>query len=178
MIEGLRGNIALGTGIVTGVIEHVPGVGALRLRGRAWWQLDATQISLTTEATRLLGAWYTDVVGGFAFDGARTVGSLWVSGRFSPTSGSRAAASASLQYFLTPSIAVEASGGNYLRDPFQGLPQAGFVAGAVRVFTVRRAGMTRSAPLQPILQPLVGARCGAHTGVGRLRMGAGPSAAG
>ena len=177
VIEGLRGNIALGTGIVTGVIEHVPGVGALRLRGRAWWQLDATQISLTTEATRLLGAWYTDVVGGFAFDGARTVGSLWVSGRFSPTSGSRAAASASLQYFLTPSIAVEASGGNYLRDPFQGLPQAGFVAGAVRVFTVRRAGMTRTAPLQPILQPVVAARRGADTVGVRFRMAAARSVA-
>src|SRR5207247_1031793 len=105
------------------------GVGALRLRGRAWWQRDATQVSLTTEATRLLGDWYTDVVGGVAFDGARTVGSLWVSGRFSPTYGSSGAASVTLQYFLTPSIAVEASGGNYLRDPFQGLPQAGCVAG-------------------------------------------------
>src|SRR5258705_3517712 len=177
LIEGLRGNIALGTGIVTGVIEHVPGVGALRLRGRAWWQLDATQISLTTEATRLLGAWYTDVVGGFAFDGARTVGSLWVSGRFSPTSGSTAAASASLQYFLTPSIAVEASGGNYLRDPFQGLPQAGFVAGAVRVFTVRRAGMTRTAPLPPVLQPLVAAHRGADTVVVRFRIAAAPAVA-
>ena len=177
MIEGLRGNIALGAGIVTGVIEHVPGVGALRLRGRAWWQRDATQVSLTTEATRLLGDWYTDVVGGVAFDGARTVGSLWISGRFSPTYGSTGAASVSLQYFLTPSIAVEASGGNYLRDPFQGLPQAGFVAGAVRVFSVRRAGMTRTAPVQPLLQPLVAAHRGADTVVVRFRMPAARSVA-
>src|SRR5258705_10409108 len=173
MIEGLRGNIALGAGIVTGVIEHVPGVGALRLRGRGWWQVSAAQLSLTTEATRLVGAWYTDVVGGFAFDGARTVGSLWVSGRFSPTSGSTAAASASLQYFLTPSIAVEASGGNYLRDPFQGLPQAGVVGGAVRLFTVGRAGLMARAPLQPVLQPLVVADRRADTVRAGFRMGAG-----
>ncbi len=177
MIEGLRGNIALGAGIVTGVIEHVPGVGALRLRGRGWWQVSAAQLSLTTESTRLLGAWYTDVVGGVAFDGARTVGSLWVSGRFSPTYGSTAAATATLQYFLRPSIAVEASGGNYLRDPFQGLPQAGFVAGAVRVFSVRRTGMTRSAAVQPVLQPLVAAHRGADTVVVRFRMAAARSVA-
>jgi len=177
MIEGLRGNIALGAGIVTGVIEHVPGVGALRLRGRGWWQLSAAQLSLTTEATRLLGAWYTDVVGGVAFDGGRTAGSLWVSGRFSSTSGSTGAASVTLQYFLTPSIAVEASGGNYLRDPFQGLPQAGFVAGAVRLFSVRRAGMTRSAAVQPVVQPLVAAHRGADTVVVRFRMAAARSVA-
>ena len=170
MIEGLRGNIALGAGIVTGVIEHVPGVGALRLRGRGWWQLSAAQLSLTTEATRLLGAWYTDVVGGVAFDGGRTAGSLWVSGRFSSTSGSTGAASVTLQYFLTPSIAVEASGGNYLRDPFQGLPQAGFLAGGVRVFASRRAAMARSGTVQPVLQPLVAARRAGDTIVVRFRM--------
>src|SRR5258705_7316817 len=157
VIEGLRGNIALGAGIVTGVIEHVPGVGALRLRGRGWWQVSAAQLSLTTESTRLLGAWYTDVVGGVAFDGARTVGSLWVSGRFSPTYGSTAAATATLQYFLRPSIAVEVSGGNYLRDPFQGLPQAGFGAGLGRLFSLRRAGMRPSAAVQPAVQPIVAA---------------------
>src|SRR2546427_9222456 len=82
---------------------------AFRVRGRTWWQLDAspTQLSLTTEATRFLGAWYTDVVGGISFDGARTVGSLWLSGRFSSVYGSTGAASATLQYFLTPSVAVE-----------------------------------------------------------------------
>src|SRR5438270_758231 len=65
VIEAVRGNVALGAGVVTGVIQQEPGVGALRLRGRAWWQLNATpaQLSLTTEATRFLGGWYTDAVG-------------------------------------------------------------------------------------------------------------------
>jgi len=179
VIEAVRGDVALGVGAVTGVIQQEPGVGALRLRGRAWWQLNAApaQLSLTTEATRFLGAWYADVVGGVTFDGARAVGSVWLSGRFSKTYGSTGAASATIQYFLTPSVAVEASGGNYLRDPFQGLPRAGFVAGGVRVFASRRAAMARSGPVQPVLQPLVAAHRGGDTIVVRFRMPAAKSVA-
>jgi hypothetical protein len=179
VIEGVRDNVALGVGVVTGVIQQVPGVGALRLRGRAWWQLKSTpaQLTLTTEATRFLGAWYTDVVGGMTFDGTRAIGSLWLSGRLSKTYGSTGAASATIQYFLTPSVAVEASGGNYLRDPFQGLPQAGFLAGGVRVFASRRDAMVRSAPVQPGLQPLVAAHRGRDTVVVRFRMPAAHSVA-
>src|SRR5207247_8166989 len=116
-------------------IQQEPGVGALRLGGRAWWQLQAApaQLSLTTEATRFLGAWYTDVVGGVTFDGARTVGSLWLSGRLSKTYGSTGAASMTLQYFLTPSVAVEASGRKYLRTPLQALSLSEFAAVGARV---------------------------------------------
>ena len=183
IIEAVRSNVALGAGFATGVIQQEPGIGALRLRGRAWWQLNAApaQLSLTTEATRFLGAWYTDVVGGVTCDGARTVGSLWLSGRFSKTYGSTGAASATLQYFLTPSVAVEASGGNYLRDPFQGLPRAGFVAGGVRVFASHRDAMVRTAAVQPALQQLVAAHRGGGGGgdtvVVRFRMPAARSVA-
>src|SRR3989442_2653681 len=179
LLEALRNGVALGAGVVTGVIQQEPGVGAFRIRGRAWWQLSASpaQFSLTTEATRFLGAWYTDVVGGVSFDRARTVGSLWLSGRFSSVYGSTGAASATLQYFLTPSVAVEASGGNYLRDPFQGLPRAGFVTGAIRVFAARRASMLRPAPVQAVLQPLVAAHRGGDTVVVRFRMPAAQSVA-
>jgi len=177
VIEAVRNNVALGVGAVTGVIQQEPGVGALRLRGRAWWQIDAAQVSLTTEATRFLGAWYTDVIGGVAFDRARTVGSVWLSGRLSKTYGSTAAASATLQYFLTPSIAVEASGGNYLRDPFQGLPRAGFVAGGVRVFAARRDAMIHPGAAQPVLQPLLAEHRNGDTIVVRFRMPAAQSVA-
>jgi len=183
VIEAVRSNVALGAGFVTGVIQQEPGIGALRLRGRAWWQLNAApaQLSLTTEATRFLGAWYTDVVGGVTCDGARTVGSLWLSGRFSKTYGSTGAASATIQYFLTPSVAVEVSGGNYLRDPFQGLPRAGFVAGGVRVFASHRDAMVRTAAVQPALQQLVAAHRGGGGGgdtiVVRFRMPAARSVA-
>jgi Glycogen recognition site of AMP-activated protein kinase len=170
VIEAVRNNVALGVGAVTGVIQQEPGVGALRLRGRAWWQLDAAQVSLTTEATRFLGAWYTDVVGGVTLDRARIVGSVWLSGRLSKTYGSTAAASATVQYFVTPSIAVEASGGNYLRDPFQGLPRAGFLTGGVRLFAARRDAMIRPAAAQPALQPLLAEHRRGDTIVVRFRM--------
>src|SRR3989449_2053576 len=182
LIEAIRNHVALGAGAVTGVIEQEPGVAAFRVRGRTWWQLDAspTQLSVTTEATRFLGAWYTDVVGGISFDGARTVGSLWLSGRFSSVYGSTGAASVALQYFLTPSVAVETAGGNYLRDPFQGLPRAGFVTAGIRVFASRRAitpSERAQVPSAPVLQPLVAQHRGGDTIAVRFRMPAAQSVA-
>ena len=180
IVEAVRQGYALGAGAVTGLIQQEPGVGAFRVRGRGWWQLTKvpTQLSLTTEATRLLGAWYTDVTGGATYDGARTVGSFWLAVRASKTYGSTGAVSASLQYFVTPSIALEASGGNYLRDPFQGLPRAGFVGGGVRIFSTRRAGMSSTAsPARPQLQPLLASHRGGDTVVVRFRMPAAKSVA-
>src|SRR5260370_37155908 len=54
-----HGGIALGGGWATGVIQGAPGVGALRLRARGWWQPAASpaRLSLTAEATRVYGAW-------------------------------------------------------------------------------------------------------------------------
>ncbi|HYU09683.1 MAG TPA: glycogen-binding domain-containing protein [Gemmatimonadales bacterium] len=181
LIEAVAGGGALGAGFVGGVIEGEPGVGAFRVRARGWRQFDAaSQLSLSAEATRFLGAWYTDLVGGVTVDRPRLVGSLWLSGRVSKTYTSSAAASASLQYFLTPIIAVEASGGNYLRDPFQGLPRAGFAAGAVRIFTARRAltpAPSNAAPSpRPLLQPLVAEHRGDSVVV-RFRMPAAHSVA-
>ena len=172
VFEAARSNFALGAGVISGVIEHEPGVEALRLRARGWWQADPTpvQLSLTTEATHLLGVWYTDVMGGLTYDGSRTVASMWVTGRFSGTYGSAGAASASLLYFVTPTIAVEAAGGNYLRDPFQGLPRAGFVSGGIRLFSARRAMAVTTAPARVVLQPLVAIPRGGDTVVVRFRM--------
>src|SRR5947207_2263816 len=135
------GGGALGAGAVTGVIQGVPGIGALRVRARGWWQFNnfLPQFSLTVESTRYIGAWYTDIALGATVDRRRIVGSIWMSGRVSSAYGSTGAATATAQYFLRPSIALEASGGSYLRDPFQGLPRAGFVGGGIRFFTSRRA---------------------------------------
>src|ERR1051325_7195219 len=169
---GHRG--ACGAGFVTGVIEGLPGVGAFRLRARTWRPLQqGAQLSLSAEATRFLGSWYTDLVGGVTLDRARTVGSVWISGRLSGVYGSTGAASASLQYFVSPNVAIEASGGNYLRDPFQGLPRAGFVAGGVRVFAARRAAAVRTGAepsARPALQPLVAEHRGPDTVVVRFKM--------
>lgn len=179
LIEAFRDGGAVGAGFVTGMIEGVSGVGALRLRARGWWQLGTSpaQVSVSVEGTRFLGAWYTDVGGGVTVDRDRIVGALWASGRFSTTYGSTGAASASLQYFVTPFIAIEASGGNYLRDPFQGLPRAGYVTGGIRFLSSRRTLATPAdPPARPALQPLIAEYRG-DTAVVRFRMPAARSVA-
>ena len=159
-------------GSAGGVIEGATPVGAPRLRVRAWWQPGAqnTELVFSTEATRFLGAWYTDLAGGISLERSRFTASLWVSARVSGTYGSTAAISAALQYFPTQSIALEASGGNYLRDPFQGLPRAGFGGVAVRVFTGRHDASSAPASVtSPVLRPLIAERRG-DTAVVRFRM--------
>ena len=169
------GGAAVGIGGAGGVIESAPSVGALRLRARAWWQPgeNPTQLSLSVEGTRFLGAWYADLAGGATLEGPRLVASLWAGARVSSAYGSTGAGSATIQYFVTPSIALEASGGSYLRDPFQGLPRAGFGSGGVRVFTAPRSPPRATAPT-PIptgLAPLVAQhRGGGDTVVVRFRM--------
>jgi hypothetical protein len=147
------GGVALGAGVATGVIEGAPGVGALRLRARSWWQPAgwSAQLTFNIESTRFDSAWYTDVVGGTTLDRPPWTASFWVSARVSDAYRSSGAGSAVIQYFIKPSIAVEASGGNYLSDPFQGLPSAGFLTAGLRVYTARRA----EPPAKPTLRPLV-----------------------
>ena len=166
------GGAALGVGAVTGAIEDVPGVTSLRLRGRGWWQASGSpaQLSLTVEANRLLGSWYTDLVGGVNYDRDRIVASAWLSGRLSAAYGSSGAASAAVLYYLSPTLALEASGGSYLADPYQGLPRAGFASGGIRIFTSPRA--LKTAPpvsATPLLQPLIAQHRG-DTLVVRFRM--------
>jgi hypothetical protein len=159
------GGFALAAGPVGGVIQHAPAIGAPRLRGRAWFQ----QFSVSVENTRFLGAWYTDLVGGMTVEKPRVVGSLWASARVSRTYGSTGAASATVQYFLRPQVALEASGGSYLRDPFQGLPRAGYGGLAIRLFRPRTSA-PEPAVAPPKLQPLIAERRGADTAVVRFRM--------
>ena len=174
-----EGGAGVGIGAITGAIEDVPGVTALRLRGRGWWTpaRSPAQLTLTIEGNRFVSAWYTDVVGGVNYDRERVVASVWVSGRFSATYGSSGAGSAIFQYYVTSAIALEASGGTYLADPYQGLPRADFLAAGVRLFSSRRALRTAAtAPSQPVLQPLIAQRRG-DTLVVRFRMPAARSVA-
>ena len=177
--ERRGGGAAAGIGGVSGAIEGVPGVTALRLRSRGWWQAasSASQLSLTIEANRLVDAWYTDVVGGFSYDRHRVVASVWLSGRFSATYGSSGAGSAAFQYYLTPTLAFDVSGGSYLADPYQGLPRAGFFAAGIRLFNTRRTLQPEApTPAQPALQPLIAQHRG-DTLVVRFRMPAARSVA-
>ena len=165
-----RGGAAVGAGPATGVIEGEPGIGAPHLRARGWWVTGPAQLSLTVEPVRFAGAWYTDVVGGATMDRGRVIASLWASARISDAYGSKGAASAALQYFVSPSIAVEASAGSYLSDPFQGLPQAGFFSAGVRIHGAPRpAGPAPT--LRARLVPLVAQHRGDSVVV-RFRMNA------
>lgn len=167
-----EGGAAAGIGAIAGAIEGVPGVTSLRLRGRGWWTPTSSpaQLTLTVEGNRLEGAWYTDVVAGVNYDRDRVVASAWLSGRISATYGSSGAGSIVLQYYATPTIAVEASGGTYLADPYQGLPRAGYFAAGARLYSTRRAfRATPAAPPKAILQPLIAQRRGEQLVV-RFRM--------
>lgn len=154
-----RGGAAIGAGPGTGVIEGERGIGAPHVRARGWWLAAPAQLSLTIEPIRFAGAWYTDVVAGATMDrgegGGHVVASIWGTARLSDAYGSKGAASVALQYFVSPTVALEAAAGSYLSDPFQGLPRAGFVSAAVRVHAARRlvarapalGGGARLAPL-------------------------------
>jgi hypothetical protein len=98
------------------------------------------------------------------------VASLFASGRLSAAYGSKGAVSAALQYFFSPSVAVEAAAGNFLADPFQGLPRAGFVSVGLRVHAAPRP-LGPAPPLRARLAPLVAQRRGDSVVV-RFRMDA------
>jgi Glycogen recognition site of AMP-activated protein kinase len=154
-----HGGVAIGAGPGTGVIEGEPGIGAPHMRARSWWLSGPTQLSLTVEPVRFIGAWYTDIVSGATFDRGRVVGSVWANARISSAYGSKGAASAAVQYFVSPSVAIEGAAGSYLSDPFQGLPRAGFVSAGLRVHAARRAIAPEPA-LPARLAPLVAQRRG------------------
>jgi hypothetical protein len=167
--------VALGIGPVLGVLEREPGIGAVRVRARAWRQAGESplQLSLAIESTRFLGAWFSDVVSGASFENARLSASAWASARLSRAYGSTGAVSASVQYFATRSIAVEVAGGSYLRDPFQALPRAAFGSVGIRIHAVPRPNAPVEADTSPQLTPLVAQRVGAgDTVVVRFRMDA------
>lgn len=173
---GARWGVAAGAGSAAGVIEGFLPVAALRLRGRGWWQPahPVPQLSFTAEGTRFYGAWYTDLVAGATLDKPRTSASLWLSARLSRTYGSTGAVSGTLQHFVSRRVALEITGGNYLRDPFQGLPRAAFGTAGIRLHAVPRPIATPPTsapePPPPKLQPLVAQRRGADTVVVRFRM--------
>ena len=172
-----RGGAAVGAGPGTGVIEGERGIGAPHVRARGWWLAGPAQLSLTIEPIRFAGAWYTDVVGGATLDrgGGRVVASVWMSARLSDVYGSKGAASAAVQYFVSPTVALEAAAGSYLSDPFQGLPRAGFVSAGVRVHAIPRPAVP-TPRLGARLAPLVAEHRGDSVVV-RFRMNATTSVA-
>jgi hypothetical protein len=134
-----RWGFGLGAGPSVGWIQNQSSVTVLHTRARAWWRLAGTDWGLSVEPTHFLGAWFTDATLGFTIDRGPVVLSAWGLGRFSQVYGSRVAGSAFLQYFVTPILAVEAGGGSYLPDPYQGLPRASYIAAGLRLHAFRHA---------------------------------------
>src|SRR5437764_74737 len=80
-------------------------------------------------------------------------GRVGATARLSGLYGPTGAATAFVLLFATPTIALELAGGSYLRDPYQGLPRAGFVTLGVRLHTSPR--LPRADPSAARWSPLV-----------------------
>ncbi|HVH66832.1 MAG TPA: glycogen-binding domain-containing protein [Gemmatimonadales bacterium] len=147
----------LGAGPSAGWIANEPSVVALHTRARAWWRpggrAAGTAWQLTLEPTHFVGAWFTDVSADVTVERGRAVLSLSPEVRVSSVYGSTGAASVFAQVAVAPSVSVEAGGGSYLRDPYQGFPRGGFFTLGVRIGSTRAAravaGAKRWAPLIP-----------------------------
>lgn len=150
---GSRGGFGVGAGPSAGWIESQPSVTALHTRARAWLRVGYTDLALSVEPTRFLGAWFTDASAGVSVERGPVVASLWGLARLSQSYGSRAALSGALQFYLTPHLALELGGGSYLPDPYQGLPRARYVAAGLRLHSGRRALRAPPAPRWPPLVP-------------------------
>jgi len=148
--------VGIGGGPSWGGIQFQSSVSALHLRARGWWQRGTTSATLAVEPTRFLGAWFTDVTAGLTVSPAngKVVASCSAGGRISRAYGSKGVASAFIQYFATPALALEGGGGAYLSDPYQGFPRAGYVAAGVRWFPPDRHPATAApAKTAPPLVP-------------------------
>src|SRR5437867_2990182 len=127
--------VGLGLGPSAGWIDSVPSVTALHVRARGWWQVRTAYATLTLEPTRFLGAWFTDVGTGVTWVRGRVTASLYGQARLSAAYGSTAAATATVQAFVSRTVSLEVGSGSYLRDPSQGFPRSGYVSFGVRVHT-------------------------------------------
>jgi hypothetical protein len=145
--------VGLGAGPSAGWISDTSSVAALHLRARAWGRAGLANWVVSVEPTRFPDGWFTDVGAGVTLDRGRVVGALWVARRVSGVYGSTTAASATVQVFVTPFIALELGGGSSLAEPYQGLPRAGYFTAGVRMHPRRRSVSTvvatQSAPLVP-----------------------------
>jgi AMP-activated protein kinase-like protein len=150
--------IGAGAGPSTGWIsgDSGPSVTALHTRARLWWRSSETAPtwSVSVEPTRFLGAWFTDIGGSVDLARGPLQVTVWAVARTSRTYSSSRAASVLGRLALSPAVTVELGGGSYLRDPYQGFPQASFVTAGIRLSHAPRTA-TASKPTFPPLIPEV-----------------------
>lgn len=147
----------IGAGPSTGAISHELPVNAFHGRARAWWRPGdppgPPEIQLAVEPTHFPDGWFTDVSVSASIERGPAVVSLWSAGRLSSVFGSKGAGGAFLQWFVAPRVSLEATGGSYLPEPYQGFPRAGFVSLGIRLFSSPR---TPAAPLAPLVAGMRG----------------------
>ncbi len=135
---GDEGGVAVGGGGLRGVIAGQPAVNALRASVRGWHDVGPVSLSLAIQPTALsTKVWFTDATLNAEVDPGRSEISGTALLRQSPGTGLDLGGEASYTYHLTPRVALAASAGRYLRDPFQGLPQ-GFHVNVGAVLTLWR----------------------------------------
>ncbi len=146
--------VGFGAGPSAGWITGQPSVTAFHSRARFWGQWGTVRAALLAEPTHFLGAWFTDLSGGLTVRVGPATVSAWLFGRVSETYASRIAASAGLGLDLLPNLALEAGGGSYLPEPYEGLPGTRYMMAGLRWFTPRR-GPPASVPQRspPALRP-------------------------
>jgi hypothetical protein len=142
--------VAVGAGPSAGWISAEPSVLALHIRARGWRTWRAVSLTWTVEPTSFLGEWFTDVTTSLTGSEGPFVATVWASTRLSSFYGSSGAASGLLQYFVSPQVSLEFGGGSFLRDPYQGFPQGGYVTLGLRLHSD-----TRPLPSAPPVAPLL-----------------------
>jgi len=140
--------LGLGAGPASGWITREAPVSAFHARVRGWWQAPATPVALSVglAPTRFPRDWFTDIDVRVSARRNRLQASVSASARVSGVYGSKAAALATAEWRLSPSVSIEAVGGSVLPDPYQGFPRSGFVAAGARLHFPNRG--TRGAGVQ------------------------------
>ena len=135
---GDDGGFAIGGGVLRGGITGLPALNAVRGSVRGWRDVGPLSLTLAVQPTALsTRVWFTDVTAGAEVDPGKSEIAGTALLRQSPATGLDLGGEVSVVYHLTPAVALAASGGRYLRDPFQGLPQ-GFHVNVGAVLTVWR----------------------------------------
>ena len=141
---GDDGGFAVGGGALRGGITGQSSVNALRASVRGWRDLGPVSLGLAVQPTALsTRVWFTDLTVNAEVDPGRAEVSGTALLRQSPGTGLDLGGEASFTYHLTPRVALAASAGRYLRDPFQGLPQ-GLHVNVGAVLTVWRPHVAES----------------------------------
>ena len=136
--RGAGWGFALGGGPSAGWLTGVAGAAGPHLRIRAWQNWTDVHLTGSVEATRLLGAWYSDFTAGVSTHRGPLDLTVTAVVRASRGWGSAAGGSVAANLFLGPLVGLEVAGGSVLADPLQGFPRTGFISAGVRIFLPRR----------------------------------------